>query len=90
MMDKLKLYLDMPELIIATTLAETTIQKMIRDNEFPAPRQIAGRRVGWLVDEVKEWARTRPKSELPPPPNTGAKKPGRGRPQSPRDDQKGA
>lgn len=75
MNNALKIYLDMPELITATTLAETTIQKMIRENEFPAPRQIAGRRVGWLVDEVMEWARSRPVSTLLPPPNTGTKKP---------------
>ena len=71
----IKFFLDMHELCIATTLSETTIQKLIREGQFPKPRLIGGRRVGWLVDEVKAWASARPVSQLPPPPNTGARKP---------------
>lgn len=71
----IKFFLDMHELCIATTLSETTIQKLIREDQFPKPRLIGGRRVGWLVDEVKVWASERPVSQLPPPPNTGARKP---------------
>ncbi|MBP1314465.1 AlpA family phage regulatory protein [Herbaspirillum sp. 1130] len=71
----IKFFLDMHELCIATTLSETTIQKLIREQQFPAPRHLGGRRVGWLVKEVLEWAENRPVSDLPPPPNTGARKP---------------
>ena len=35
---------------------------------------VSGQRVGWLVREVQEWAESRPASNLPPPPNTGASK----------------
>ena len=35
---------------------------------------VSGQRVGWLVREVQEWAESRPVSNLPPPPNTGASK----------------
>jgi prophage regulatory protein len=77
MMVSLKIYLDLPEVAAATTLGITTIQRMVRENQFPAPRQIGGRRVGWLVSEVTDWAMSRPVSDLPPPPNTGAKKPRR-------------
>lgn len=73
----MKLYYEKSELPAATTLSETTIDEEIRQERFPKPRQLAGRRVGWLVEEVQEWARTRPVSGLPPPPNTGAKKPRR-------------
>lgn len=90
MIAQLKIYFDMTELCAATTLSETTIQKMIREQQFPAPRHLGGRRVGWLVKEVLEWAENRPVSDLPPPPNTGAKKPGRGLQQSAQAAQTGA
>lgn len=73
----MKLYFEKSELPAATTLSETTIDEEIRQERFPKPRQLAGRRVGWLVEEVLEWARSRPVSDQPPPPNTGAKKPRR-------------
>lgn len=44
---------------------------MVRDGEFPAPRKLSGRRVGWLTREVEEWAETRPVSDQLPPENTG-------------------
>jgi prophage regulatory protein len=70
-----KLYYMKEELPAATTLSESTIEEEIRQDRFPKPRQLAGRRVGWLVEEVQEWARARPVSDQPPPENTRAKKP---------------
>lgn len=64
------IYLELPAVSAAVSLAETTIQREVREGNFPAPRQISGRRVGWLVREVEEWAESRPKSDLPPPKNT--------------------
>lgn len=69
------LYLALPAVAAAVSLAEATIQSEVRDGKFPAPRQLSGRRVGWLVREIEEWAENRPVSDLPPPPNTGARKP---------------
>jgi len=60
---------DVPKVI---PLSESTIQKLIRDDDFPKPRVLSGRRVGWKVSELEEWAENRPVSELPPPPNTSA------------------
>lgn len=79
----MKLYLERPELSEATTLSESAIDEEIRQGRFPKPRQLAGRRVGWLVEDLVEWARTRPVSTQPPPPNTGAKKPRRPEPAAP-------
>lgn len=73
----MKLYYEKAELPAVTTLSETTIEEEIRQGRFPKPRQLAGRRVGWLADEIVEWARSRPVSDQLPPPNTGAKKPRR-------------
>lgn len=41
-------------------LGKSTLYKMIADGKFPKPRQIGGRRMGWLRSEVddylKNWA----------------------------------
>lgn len=68
-------YVDLPTVAMITTLAESTIQAMVTRNEFPAPRELSGRRVGYLYAEIVEWATSRPRSTMLPPPNTGAKKP---------------
>ena len=68
------IYLELPAVASTVTLAEATIQKLVREGAFPAPRQLSGRRVGWLVREIEEWAENRPVSDLPPPPNTGKRK----------------
>lgn len=73
----MKLYFEKSELPELTTLAESTIDEEIRQGRFPKPRQLAGRRVGYFIDDIMEWARSRPVSGQPPPPNTGAKKPRR-------------
>lgn len=72
-----RLFLDLPTVAEAVALSQSTVQELVRLGQFPQPRQMSGRRVGWLVREIEEWAETRPTSTLPPPPNTGAKKPRR-------------
>lgn len=57
-------------------LSNTTMEKLVREKTFPAPRLLAGRRVGWLVRELNEWAESRPVSTLLPPRNTGFRKGG--------------
>lgn len=67
-------YLDLEGVCAFVSLSESSIQKLIREDAFPKPRLISGRRVGWLVRELEEWAESRPVSDLAPPPNTGARK----------------
>lgn len=69
------IFLDLPAVVQAVALSESTVQELVRQGQFPAPRQLSGRRVGWLVRELEAWAETRPVSNLLPPPNTGAPKP---------------
>ena len=64
------LYLELEAVAAVVALAATTVQRLVREGEFPRPRQLSGRRVAWLVREVEEWAETRPVSDLPPPANT--------------------
>jgi prophage regulatory protein len=67
-------YLELEAAAAAICLSPSTVQRMVREGEFPAPRKLSGRRVGWLTSEVEEWAETRPISDLTPPPNTGCSK----------------
>ena len=69
-----KIYVELPEVSGLVTLGETTIQRMVREDDFPKPRQLSGRRVAWLLREVEDWAENRPVSDLPPPPNTSKRK----------------
>lgn len=69
------IFMDLPTVAQVVALSESTVQELVRQGQFPQPRQMSGRRVGWLVREVQEWAESRPVSNLPPPSNTSAPKP---------------
>ena len=69
-----RIYVDLPEVAGLLTLATATIQKLVREDSFSKPRQLSGRRIGWLLREVEEWAEQRPVSELLPPMNTAGNK----------------
>lgn len=71
------LYVDLETAAAMTTLSESTIHGLVTQALFPAPREISGRRVGYLYSEVVAWANSRPRSSMLPPSNTGAKKPRR-------------
>lgn len=66
-------FLDLAGACSFVALGETTLQKLVREDKFPKPRQLSDRRVAWLVRELEEWAETRPVSEQLPPANTGRK-----------------
>lgn len=63
--------LDLEQTASFVSLSTSTIEKLVRDNLFPQPRQLAGRRVGYLVRELEEWVETRPVSNQLPPVNCG-------------------
>lgn len=66
------IYLDIESVSAATSLSPAVIHKLVRREEFPKPRALSGRRVGWLTREVEEWAETRTPSAFLPPANCGA------------------
>lgn len=67
--------LDVTEACSYVSLGKSTLEELVREDKFPRPRQLSGRRVGYLVRELDEWVESRPVSEQLPPENTGAKKP---------------
>lgn len=51
-------------------------EQMVQDGTAPKARRFPGRRrVAWLRSELDAWLVDLPLSDLPPPDNTGAKKP---------------
>ena len=50
------LYLDLPTVAATVSLSEASVQKLVRENQFPKPWMLSGRRVAWLTHEVETWA----------------------------------
>lgn len=71
------IYVNLETAAAILDLSESTVESLERDpaSQFPKKRQISGRRTGYLLREIRQWGEDRPVSNLPPPPNTGAKKP---------------
>ncbi|WP_180319345.1 helix-turn-helix transcriptional regulator [Delftia acidovorans] len=70
----------------AVDLSESQIQKLVQTGDFPRPRQLSARRVGFIVAEVEAWVMSRPPSECLPAPDSGygrAGKPGKSAPPPP-------
>ena len=63
--------LDLEQAATFVSLSTSTVEKLVRDGLFPQPRQLAGRRVGYLVRELEEWIETRPVSNQLPVINCG-------------------
>lgn len=64
------LYIDLPTVAGMVSLSTDSVQRQVREENFPKPRQIGPRRVAWLVREVEQWAEERPVSQILPPENT--------------------
>ena len=63
-------YLDLHAAATFVSLSEATIQKLVRENQFPHPRKISANRVAFLTEELEVWAKDRPISDLLPPPQS--------------------
>ncbi|MDE0133136.1 MAG: AlpA family phage regulatory protein [bacterium] len=53
----------MPAVLAATGLSRTTLWRLRRTGEFPAPVRLGGdasRAVGWLRSDIEEWILSRP------------------------------
>ena len=42
-----------------TSLSKATIYKMIKAGNFPAPKQLGARSVGWLESDIQAWIDSR-------------------------------
>jgi prophage regulatory protein len=53
-------YFRFPEVRARTGLSRTTIHRLIKAGDFPAPKSLGVRAVGWKVSAVKAWCASRP------------------------------
>ncbi len=44
-------------------LSKATIYKMIKAGQFPAPKQLGARSVGWLESDIQAWIDSRPSTK---------------------------
>jgi prophage regulatory protein len=72
--DPSPIVLDLPGAAIATSLSVSTLEKLVRDGDFPKPRLLSGRRVGYLVKEIEDWCNQRPVANLLPPQHCGQRR----------------
>lgn len=53
------------------TIGESTLDDLVARGLAPKPRKISAGRVAWLVEDLENWGRERPESDLLPPENSG-------------------
>lgn len=68
------LYVDLPTVASMVSMSEANVQRQVREEKFPKPRELSARRIGWLLREVEQWAEERPVADLLPPENAGKRK----------------
>ena len=64
-------YLDRENAAAFVSLSVPTMERMVARRQFPQPRQLTEKRVGWLVRELEEWSESRPASTNLPVENCG-------------------
>lgn len=57
-----KLFYRLPDLVRAVGLSKSTIYDLIDKGQFPRPRHITSKAVGWLPQDVVDWANNRPEA----------------------------
>ena len=43
-------------------ISETTLRRWMKDENFPRPKQLGSRAVGWLASECRAWLDSRPQA----------------------------
>ena len=52
-------FLDIKMVCLETSRCRSGIYQMVKDQQFPRPRKLGARRVGWLASEVEGWIQSR-------------------------------
>ena len=62
-------FLFLPERVVLRRIqkSRSTLKRWIATGDFPAPRQLGPRSLGWVEAEVEAWMRARPPGALPQP-----------------------
>ena len=55
------------EAVKATTgLSRTTLHRLVKSGDFPAPKRLGLRAVGWLSSDIARWQKGRPSARTEP------------------------
>ncbi len=65
------LYLDREGAAAFLSISSAHLEKMVARGDAPKPRKLSAGRSAWLVEELEDWGRTRPVSDLKPARNSG-------------------
>lgn len=71
------LYLARPDAAAFLAISESTLDALVARGEAPKPRKVSAGRTAWLVEDLENWGRERPISDLLPPKNCGFGRAGR-------------
>ena len=52
--------LRLPSVLEVTGLSRTTVWRMVKRDNFPAPIKLGQRAVGWRASEIEAWIQNRP------------------------------
>ena len=63
------LYLARPDAAAFLAISESTLDALVARGEAPKPRKVSAGRTAWLVEDLENWGRERPISDLLPPKN---------------------
>lgn len=53
------------------SISESMLDNLVARGEVPKPRKLSAGRSAWLVEELAAWGKSRPESDLLPPPGCG-------------------
>jgi prophage regulatory protein len=53
-------FLRISEVAGVTSMSRSAIYEMIKGNNFPRPRRLGKRAVGWLSKDIQNWIESRP------------------------------
>lgn len=68
-------FLSLKQVIEKTALSRATLYRLRSSGDFPEPRQLSAKRVGWLLSDVEEWIESRrPAGEIISAKNGGGRR----------------
>ncbi len=50
------------EVLAMTGIGRTTLWKLCKSGDFPAPLQLSEKCIGWRVEDIESWIGSRPKA----------------------------
>lgn len=60
------LYLDRESAAAFLSISSSLLEKLAAQGEAPKPRKLSANRSAWLVEDLEQWGRERPVSDLLP------------------------